>query len=102
MIRDRLVCGINDTAIQKRLLSEPKLTYAKAIEIAQATETAAQSLRELRSKPEEGRVSPKQDVHRTTASSSSSSAESSSIVCFRCGRVGHTVARCGRQVSSLP
>ena len=43
MIRDRLVCGINDGAIQKRLLAEPKLTYAKAVEIAQ-------SIRELRVK----------------------------------------------------
>ena len=64
MIRDRLVCGINDIAIQKRLLA---VTYAKAIEIAQATETAVQSLLELRSKPEEGRASPKSVVHRTTA-----------------------------------
>ena len=28
MIRDRLVSGINDDNIQKRLLSEPALTYA--------------------------------------------------------------------------
>ena len=99
MIRDRLVCGINDIAIQKHLLAEPNLTYAKAIEIAQATETAAQSLHELRSKPEEGRASPKLVIHRTTASSPSST-ESSSIVCFCCGCVGHTVARCrvGRSV----
>jgi hypothetical protein len=41
MIRDRLVCGINDTAMQKRLLAEPGLTYAKAVELAQATKTAA-------------------------------------------------------------
>ena len=92
MIRD-LVCGINDTAIQKRLLAEPTLTYAKALEIAQATETGAQSLRELRSKPEEGRTSPKADIHHTAASSSSST-ESPPIVCFRCGRPGHTVAKC--------
>ena len=52
MIRDRLVCGINDGAIQKRLLAEPKLTYAKAVEIAQTTESAAQSMRELRVKSE--------------------------------------------------
>ncbi len=26
MIRDRIVCGINDEAMQKRLLAEPKLT----------------------------------------------------------------------------
>ncbi len=26
MIRDRLVCGINDEAIQRKLLAEPELT----------------------------------------------------------------------------
>ena len=32
MLRDRLVCGINDTRIQKRLLSEGSaLTYARAL-----------------------------------------------------------------------
>ena len=41
MIHDRLVCTINDTEIQKRLLPQPGLTYAKAVEIAQAAETAA-------------------------------------------------------------
>jgi len=30
MLRDRIVCGINDSAIQKQLLAEPKLTYQKA------------------------------------------------------------------------
>ena len=100
MIRNRLVCGINDIAIQKCLLTEPNLTYPKAIEIAQATETAAQSLHELRSKPEAGRASPKSVIHCTTASSPSSTESSSSIVCFCCGRVGHMVARCrvGRSV----
>ena len=36
MVRDRLVCGINDTHIQRRLLQEPNLTYkeARAMEIA--------------------------------------------------------------------
>ena len=32
MLRDRIVCGINDDLIQRRLLSEPKLDYAKAVE----------------------------------------------------------------------
>ena len=52
MTRNRLVCGINDGAIQKHLLAEPKLSYAKAVEIAQTMETAAQSMRELRVKSE--------------------------------------------------
>ena len=32
MLRDRLVCGINDDGLQERLLAEPDLTYAKAVE----------------------------------------------------------------------
>ena len=34
MMRDRIVCGINDTQTQKHLLAEKNLTYAKAKEIA--------------------------------------------------------------------
>ena len=39
MLRDRIVCGIND--IQRRLLAEANLSFAKAIELAQGMETAA-------------------------------------------------------------
>ena len=40
MLRDRLVCGINDQRLQRRLLAEPTLTFEKAWELAQASETA--------------------------------------------------------------
>ena len=41
MLRDRLVCGINDTRIQKRLLSEGStLTYARAFELSLSLEAA--------------------------------------------------------------
>lgn len=40
MLRDRLVCGINDDSIQKRLLAEPNLTYKRAVELARGLETA--------------------------------------------------------------
>ena len=40
MLRDRLVLGINEDSIQRRLLSEPELTLVKALKIAQAQETA--------------------------------------------------------------
>ena len=52
MLRDRLVCGINHDRTQNRLLYEPKLTYEKALEIAQSQETAAQNLRELKNNPQ--------------------------------------------------
>ena len=38
MLRDRLVCGINDDRIQRRLLSESSLQFQKAWEIARAME----------------------------------------------------------------
>ena len=47
MLRDRLVCGINNEAIQRRLLSESKLTYEKALEMAQAMEAAMKNAQEL-------------------------------------------------------
>ena len=40
MLQDRLICGVNDPGIQHRLLSEGKIDFAKALELAQATETA--------------------------------------------------------------
>ena len=48
MLRDRIVCGINDDSIQRRLLSESKLDYAKAVETALNMETAAQSMKTLK------------------------------------------------------
>ncbi|KAK0149179.1 hypothetical protein N1851_010298 [Merluccius polli] len=46
MIRDRLVCGIGDDRIQHRLLSEPDLTFDKALKLAQAIETASKDVKD--------------------------------------------------------
>ena len=44
MLRDRLVCGINHERIQQRLLSEGKtLTLSRALDLAQAMESAAKT-----------------------------------------------------------
>ena len=45
MLRDRLVCGIRDARIQRRLLAEPDLTLKKAFDLAQASETADKNFR---------------------------------------------------------
>lgn len=42
MIRNCLVCGINDMALQKRLLAELELTYAKGVEITLNSETTSE------------------------------------------------------------
>ena len=41
MVRDWLVCGVNDLRIQNRLLQESTLTFTKAFKIAQSVEAAA-------------------------------------------------------------
>ena len=47
MLRDRLVCGINDNRIQRRLLAESDLDFRTAFRIAQAMESADKSLIDL-------------------------------------------------------
>ena len=47
-LRDRLVCGLRHEATQKRLLTEPKLTLTKAIEIAQSLEAAEQNSQKIK------------------------------------------------------
>ena len=104
MIRDRLVCGVNDGAIQKRLLAEPALTYGKAVELALSAEMAAQSMRELGGRTESGTSgrSTSQGVHKMTPPHTSRSAYVPSAqgsgqpvpTCYRCGRKGHTVPKC--------
>ena len=47
MLRDRLVCGIHDIRIQRRLLAEPNLTFKKALELAIALETVDRDTKDL-------------------------------------------------------
>ena len=48
MLRDRLVCGVNDVKIQRRLLAEVDLTYRKAREIAVKMELASKNVEDLK------------------------------------------------------
>ena len=47
MLRDRVVCGISNKDVQRRLLQEPDLTFDKALEMVQAAETAERDSRRL-------------------------------------------------------
>ena len=73
MFRDRIVCGINNGAIQKRLLAESTLTYQKALELTQRLEAATKNLRELQApvtkKEEDSPIaSNTQEVHKVVPS----------------------------------
>ena len=47
MLRDRIVCGIQDQRTQRRLLAETDLTLKRAFEVAQAIESADKQVQEL-------------------------------------------------------
>ena len=65
MLRDRLVCGINEDSIQKGLLSKTKLTYESAVKKAQAMEAARDHAKEMQAakKQEDEMVVHNEPVH---------------------------------------
>ena len=88
-LRDRLVCGIKNANIQKRLLSESDLKLEKAIEIATAMETAARDAVELRQphRPD--------SVHKLSKKTTFSAKQMEmNKACFRCDRANHTPDQC--------
>ncbi len=90
MLRDRIVCGINDEKIQNRLLSETTLTYQKALSLSQSSETAANNMKELQKKqPSEESSSGDQ-----AAGVNQVGGKKPKPTCFRCGKEGHLVPKC--------
>ena len=108
MIRDRLVCGINDENTQRLLLAEKELTYEKALEIARSQEAAAQNVQTLRGmrsrvgptttqgppmEPINAVKSGKQPARQALARDQRSTKDSSGA-CYRCGNTGHKPSQC--------
>ena len=52
LIRDRIVCGICDTATRKKFLQEPKLTLQKCIDVCRSAETTATQMKVMNGKDE--------------------------------------------------
>ena len=71
MLRDCIVCRINDIVLQRQLLAEPDLTYQTALKMVQAWETAESNSRELQ-KPQ-GSNLPVHRVSRVTLKQASHS-----------------------------
>ena len=82
-LRDRLVCGVTNPALQKRLLSEASLTLTKALELAQGMEAADAHLKEMGCRGVPG-TSPGETVHYTGPIKKP---------CYRCGRK-HSESEC--------
>ena len=91
-LRDRLVCGLRNMQIQKRLLSEAKLKYSKAVEIAVAMETAIRDASELLS---ELNPDPVLHVDKLTEHNKPTPAKpATTLVRYRCGWNTHTTHNC--------
>lgn len=80
-LRDRLVCGLRNENIQKRLLAESDLKLQKAMDLALGMEAADRNAKSL--KNPEGTVQ-KLNVRHTAPSAP----------CYRCGRTNHAAKDC--------
>ena len=92
-LRDRLVCRLHNELIQKRLLSEPDLSLAKASEIALAMEVAAKDTLEL-----QGNINKESEVNKINKDSErvpkGKDDVKSKSQCYRCGGSTHESAEC--------
>ena len=98
LLRDRLVCGINDMQMQRRLLSEDKLTFETAFKITLAMETAARdtqtcsALQQEQPQVKEENLKLQKIMPAPVRTPSPSSGPRSQ--CYRCGYGGHSSDSC--------
>ncbi|XP_029551127.1 uncharacterized protein K02A2.6-like [Salmo trutta] len=78
MLRDRLVCGINEDSIQRRLLGEATLTFKRALELSQGMEMAASNVKNIQKANSESCA-----VHQVTKEAAGKRGKA--VECFRCG-----------------
>ena len=83
-LRDRLVCGLANESIQKRLLTEANLTLKKALELSLGMELAAKDATELQNKGATG-------LNRVAKHKSQQGRQQK---CYRCGKRNHASDSC--------
>ena len=106
MLRDRLVCGVRDISIQRRLLAEPKLTLKRSLDLALAIEAAEKDVSEIQKRDsQEGNSSlNKVDVkveqgaelkcYRCGGNHLPGNCYFKDAKCYACGKVGHLSRVC--------
>ena len=110
MLRDRLVCGIANGTVQKRLLAEKELTLDKAISLAQSVEIAEKGAKDLqlptatkssdspllkltKRSEDKGTDKPK-SCYRCGGKHLAPQCRFKSEVCRSCGKTGHIAKVC--------
>jgi hypothetical protein len=109
MLRDRIVCGTSDHRIQRRLLSEPKLTLKRALDLAIAIETSEKDALNLQKNNTPGangmnkldgtvRVPKGQNTgyrcSRCDGNHSPTECRFKEAKCHACGKIGHISRAC--------
>ena len=76
--RDRLICGVNQPGIQRKLLSEGELSFEQALAIAQSIETAKQDA------PKLAGGTPSQPLSQLHVTKKTSMSPTPAPTCYRC------------------
>ena len=85
MLRDRLVCGIQDRRLQQRLLAETDLTFQKALDISQGIEAAERNARDLQAKQTPKPILALNQPTRRPYSQGRPKSSDKQTKCYRCG-----------------
>ena len=93
-LRDRLVCGLRNEDIQRRLLSEAKLTLARALELAQGMEAAERNARTLK-----GSEAAVHKMYTPAQRGPATQRPPTGAPCYRCGRSNHDPKDCRHRES---
>ena len=98
MLRDRLVCGVEEPKIQRRLLAEPDLTFDKAFELAIASESADKNAKDLQppasTSSTVNRMQHKKICHRCGDKHNAADCKFKTAECRKCGKKGHIARVC--------
>jgi len=120
-LRDRLVCGLRSEAVQKRLLTEEKLTFDKAQTVAISMEVATRDAQELargrhqmpgtvnklrmtrgatKQHDDKKKSSEQKSCYRCGGSHHPQKCKFIKAKCFTCNKVGHIGKMCRLKTSS--
>ncbi|KAM7296885.1 hypothetical protein ISCGN_022040 [Ixodes scapularis] len=104
MLRDRLVCGINNDLMQTRLLEDAELTFEKAVKVVVAMEAATKDSQAIAcragttSAVETNRLSEQSSrmsrCRHCGKSHGSAACRYANMTCHNCKKVGHLSAVC--------